>query len=41
MSIREGGKIKSNDNSLPIKDLWNEWRDSYGGNASICPPLQL
>ena len=26
MSIREGGKIKSNNNSLPIKDLWNEWR---------------
>ena len=29
LSIREGGKIMSKDNSQPIKELWNEWRDSY------------
>ena len=25
--------------SQQIKELWNEWRDSYRGNESICPPL--
>ena len=25
LSIREGGKIMSRDNSQPIKELWYEW----------------
>ena len=29
LSIREGGNIMSKDNSHPIKELWNELRDSY------------
>ena len=39
MSIGEGGEIMSNDNSQPIKELWNEWRDSYRGNERYLSPL--
>ena len=38
MSIRGGVKIKSKDNTRPIKALWNEWRDSYRGNEKYLPP---
>ena len=41
LSIREGGKIMSKDNSQPIKDLWNEWRDSYRGNERYLSPFGL
>ena len=27
LSIRDGGKIMSKDNSQAIKQMWNEWRD--------------
>ena len=35
LSIREGGKIMSKDNSQPIKELWNEWRDR--GTGQLVP----
>ena len=41
LSIREGGKIMSNDNSQPIKELWNEWQDSYRGNERYLSPFGL
>ena len=41
VSIREGGKIMSKDNSQPIKELWNEWRDSYHGNVRYLSPFGL
>ena len=41
LSIREGGKIMSKDNSQPIKELWNEWRDSYRGNERYLSPFGL
>ena len=41
LSIREGGKIMSKDNSQPIKELWNEWRDSYRGNERYFSPFGL
>ena len=41
LSIREGGKIMSKDNSQAIKQLWNEWRDDYRGKERYMSPFGL
>ena len=41
LSIREGGKIMSKDNSQEIKQLWNEWRDDYRGKERYMSPFGL
>ena len=41
LSIREGGKIMSKDNSQTIKQLWNEWRDDFRGKEKYMSPFGL
>ena len=41
LSIREGGKIMSKDNSQTIKQLWNEWRDDFRGKEKYVSPFGL
>ena len=41
LSIREGGKITSKDNSQTIKQLWNEWRDDFRGKEKYMSPFGL
>ena len=41
LSIREGCKSMSKDNSQTIKQLWNEWRDDFRGNEKYMSPFGL
>ena len=41
LSIKEGGKIMSKDNSQTIKQLWNEWRDDFRGKEKYMSPFWL
>ena len=41
LSIREGGKIMSKDNSQTFKQLWNEWRGDFRGKEKYVSPFGL
>ena len=39
LSVREGGKIMSKDNSQTIKQMWNDWRDDFRGKERHVSPF--
>ena len=41
LSIREGDKTMSKDNSQAIKLMWNEWRDDYRDKERHMSPFGL